>query len=89
MLTIKLPHAYEKDIVERARALGSRPLQPQWVRGTAEKAEDSFIRIIASEVSNNMHITCFRICYSSGPVRDPLNGTDPDTNTSAFWDFCR
>jgi len=36
---------YGPDILDRARALGSRPLQLQWVRGTAEKAEASFIRI--------------------------------------------
>lgn len=39
------PEKYGPDIKARARALGSRALQLQWVRGTAEKAEGSFIRI--------------------------------------------
>lgn len=39
------PAAYGPDIVARARRLGSLALQLQWVRGDAEKAEDSFIRI--------------------------------------------
>lgn len=42
---IKNPSKYGPDMVARARALGSRPLQLQWVRGSAEKAEASFIRI--------------------------------------------
>lgn len=42
---IKNPGDFGPDIVARARALGSRPLQLQWVRGDAAKAEDSFIRI--------------------------------------------
>ncbi len=42
---IKNPEKYGPDIVSRAHALASLPLQLQWVRGTAEKAEDSFTRI--------------------------------------------
>lgn len=42
---ISNPAAYGPDIIVRARALGSRPLQLQWVRGDADKAEASFIRI--------------------------------------------
>lgn len=39
------PEGYGPDIVKRARALGSRALNLQWVRGNAAKAEDSFTRI--------------------------------------------
>src|SRR5216684_1570835 len=42
---IKNPEKYGPDIVSRAHALASLLLQLQWVRGTAEKAEDSFTRI--------------------------------------------
>lgn len=42
---IKNPEKYGPDVRKRALALGSLPLQLQWVRGTAEKAEDSFVRI--------------------------------------------
>jgi len=39
------PEGYGPDIVKRSRALGSRALNLQWVRGNAAKAEDSFTRI--------------------------------------------
>jgi len=39
------PEGFGPDIVKRARALGSRALNLQWVRGGAAKAEDSFTRI--------------------------------------------
>jgi hypothetical protein len=39
------PEGYGPDIVARARALGSRALNLQWVRGDAIKAESSFTRI--------------------------------------------
>ncbi|WP_292291608.1 DUF262 domain-containing protein [Mesorhizobium sp.] len=39
------PAPYGPDIVARSRALGSRVLNLQWVRGDAAKAEDSFARI--------------------------------------------
>lgn len=42
---IKEPDKYGPDIIKRAHALASLPLQLQWVRGNAEKAEDSFVRI--------------------------------------------
>ncbi len=39
------PESYGPDIVARSRALGSRVLSLQWVRGDAAKAEHSFVRI--------------------------------------------
>ena len=39
------PEPYGPDMVARSRALGSRVLNLQWVRGDAAKAEDSFVRI--------------------------------------------
>jgi hypothetical protein len=39
------PGPYGPDMVARSRALGSRVLNLQWVRGDAAKAEDSFARI--------------------------------------------
>ncbi|WP_334175015.1 DUF262 domain-containing protein [Pseudoxanthobacter sp.] len=41
----KNPESFGPDIVARSRALGSRALNLQWVRGDAIKAEASFIRI--------------------------------------------
>lgn len=39
------PQNYGPDIVARSRALGSRVISLQWVRGDAAKAENSFVRI--------------------------------------------
>lgn len=39
------PEGYGPDIVARSRALGSRVINLQWVRGDSSKAEDSFARI--------------------------------------------
>jgi hypothetical protein len=39
------PTQYGPDVVARARRFGSLSLELQWVRGNADKAEDSFIRI--------------------------------------------
>lgn len=39
------PQPYGPDMVARSRALGSRTLNLQWVRGDAVKAENSFARI--------------------------------------------
>jgi Protein of unknown function DUF262/HNH endonuclease len=39
------PTEYGPDVVARARRFGSLSLELQWVRGNADKAEDSFIRI--------------------------------------------
>jgi hypothetical protein len=39
------PSAFGPDIVSRARRFGSLSLNLQWVRGNADKAEDSFVRI--------------------------------------------
>lgn len=44
-LAIEDPEKASPELVARARRLGSLALQLQWVRGDAEKAEDSFIRI--------------------------------------------
>ncbi|WNG19333.1 HNH endonuclease family protein [Cystobacter fuscus] len=42
---IKDPDKYPPETVARARRLGGLALQLQWVRGDAEKAEESFLRI--------------------------------------------
>jgi hypothetical protein len=42
---ISNPAAYGPDVVARARRFGSLDLKLQWVRGNADNAEDSFVRI--------------------------------------------
>lgn len=42
---VESPEDYGPDILARARRLGSLVLNLQWVRGSAEKAEESFVRI--------------------------------------------
>jgi len=44
-LALSSPEKVRKDIVEKAKFLGTRSIQLQWVEGDAEKAENSFFKI--------------------------------------------